>query len=91
MDNDGRKPQWAMHVIVWHGPSFGHSITIETQTQGRPPFEHPAGTWKDLGVPEPVLTAARCALDAIFTQHLTTRYGIANELDLWWGDEPEPF
>jgi hypothetical protein len=89
--HDQRRAQWALHVIVWHGPSFGHQITIETQPQGREPWSQSAGSWKGIGLPGDVLQGARAMLDSIFTEHLVTRYGIQDELPFHVVSEGEPF
>jgi hypothetical protein len=91
MDYGPEKWQWAMLVKVLHGSVYGHRIEIETRTKGRESHAQPAGTWRGLGIPEPVLTCARAQLDVIFTEHLITRYGVRGELPLKWSGEPDPF
>ena len=83
-------PQWAMHVIVWHGPKFGHRISLETQRQGCHPYGVSLGSWTGIGIPEPVLTLASVRITDTFEQHLTTRYGIRDELPLSWTEEVDP-
>lgn len=84
--------QWRMLVTVYHGPSYGHYMEMETLTRGRGTTLHTGlGNWKGLGIPEPVLNEARALIDAQFSEHLVTRYGVAGELPLKWGGEPEPF
>lgn len=77
------KPQWALHVIVWHGQSFGHKIELETQRQGCAPSPiRSLGSWKGLGVPESVAELAQAQLGDTLYEHLVTRYGIQEELRL---------
>jgi hypothetical protein len=85
------KPQWRLGVIVYHGPNFGHKLMLETQRQGFDTIETSIGSWKGLGIPDAVLNHARAILDSCFTDHLVSRYGVANQL---WDprmEGPEPF
>lgn len=83
--------QWQLVVTVFHSANFGHSISISTKSRGREWKYYPGGTWKGLGVPEPVINALLASVQARLTEHLTTRYGVAGELPLKWGGEPDPF
>jgi hypothetical protein len=74
------KPQWALHVIVYHGQGFGHGIWLETQRQGREPIGSSLGTWTGLGIPEDVLELATARLSDTLYEHLLTRYSIRTEL-----------
>lgn len=85
------KAQWALYVTVWHSQTFGHYITVETQTQGRHPKGHSGGSWKGLGIPEQVLSELNAMLQALVTEHLVTRYGVQGELPMRWAGEPDPF
>lgn len=91
MAQEQEKAQWALHVIVWHSPQFGHRLSLETQRQGRDSYERTLGWWKSIGIPGSVLTDARSVLDATFTEYLTTRYGIQDEIPNLWTGEKEPF
>lgn len=87
-DNQNRL-QWTLCVQIWHGPTFGHEMVASTETTGRDPSVTLLGRWKGLGCPEPVLNSARATVDALVTEHVCTRYGIAGELPLTWAGEPE--
>jgi hypothetical protein len=80
MPHQIESPQWAMHVIVFHGPTFGHRIRLETQRQGCAPVASSLGTWKGMGIPESLLELATARVADTLHLHLETRYGIAQEL-----------
>lgn len=85
------KLQWAMSVGIYHDPSFGHRMELWYGSTAREPKVISLGSWKGIGVPEGVLNLARAAIDAHFSDHLVTRYGIAGELPLRWAGDPDPF
>lgn len=91
MKADQAKCQWAMTVVVLHSPRLGHEVRVLTQSQGRDPVSRSGGSWKGLGLPEPVLSTLRAFVDSTLTEHLMTRYGIQGELPMTWAGEPEPF
>jgi hypothetical protein len=85
------KPQWRLGVIVYHGPRFGHRLELETQRQGFDTICSSIGQWTGIGIPDPVLSHARAIVDAAFTDHLISRYGVANQLWDPRTEGPEPF
>jgi hypothetical protein len=98
--NHGGKPvdyaeqhwQYRLLATVFHGPKFGHYMELAVAINGRRGVRTIGlGQWKGLGIPEPVLRQASGLLVATWEEHLTTRYGIAGELPLKWGGEPDPF
>lgn len=91
MNYDVQRWQWRMLTTIYHGPGFGHYIELETISKGREGVRIGAGSWNTLGIPEPVLTQARTLLDAKFTEHLVSRYGVQGELPIKWAGEPDPF
>ena len=91
MDNPNGNPQWRIDVTVYHNQNEGHRLVMSTQHQGGEAMERTIGTWKGLACPLPVLVQARAVLDAAFSNHVFTRYGVNDEIDLRWSDEPEPF
>lgn len=79
-------------VTVYHGPSFGHYIEMETAIKGRKHVTRVGlGNWKGLGIPEHLMRTASGIMVAAFEEHLVTRYGIQGELPTKWGGEPDPF
>lgn len=90
MDKEG-KLQWALSVGIYHDPSFGHRIEMWHGNTSRPPKLTHLGSWKGLGVPEPVIRDAETVVLAALTEHLVTRYGVQGELPITWAGEPEPF
>jgi hypothetical protein len=89
VDYGPEKVQWSLLVQVLHGPKFGHRISLQEQTTGRGPWEQSLGSWKGIGIPDTVLSLAGARIISVFDEHLTTRYGIANELPLTWPGGPE--
>lgn len=89
---DRSKVQWTLTVTIYHGPSFGHVLEMATETKGRPDrMTHDTiGSWKGIGVPEPVMTQALAVVNAAIQEHLVSRYGV-QELLPAWPDEVDPF
>lgn len=87
-----RKQQWHLLIQISHGPSFGHEITMQQKLRGHDagPRER-IGSWTGLGVPETVLNQATAIIQAVITEHVVTRYGVAGELPLKWAGDPDPF
>lgn len=83
--------QWTMDVVIWHDQSFGHQMTVTTQTKGRDGRLAGTWNWKGLGVPEDLVYDMEARLIGILTEHLVSRYGVAGELPLKWAGEPDPF
>lgn len=91
MEGNKRHWQWALSVVIYHGPGFGHCVDIIEHLKAREPKTSLAGQWNSLGVPEPVLTSLRTSIDARITEHLVARYGVQGELPTLWAGEPDPF
>lgn len=85
------KLQYALSVGVYHDPSFGHRMELWHGKTAIPPLVRSLGSWKGLGIPEPVLNDALTVVHATLTEHLVTRYGVLGELPLRWSGEPDPF
>jgi hypothetical protein len=88
-----RKEQlvYALSVGVYHCSDFGHRMELWHGSVPRKPHCRELGRWKGLGIPEQVYTDALTVVHATLGEHLLTRYGIAGELPLKWGGEPDPF
>jgi hypothetical protein len=80
------KLQWAMHLLIWHGPDFGHMITLQQQRQGADPETVDWWKWKGLGVPKEVLDQVQAWTSAVVADHLVFRYGVQ---DILFKDRPE--
>jgi hypothetical protein len=89
---DTSKVQWTMSVTIYHGPGFGHSIELVTETTGRPhdSTHDSLGTWRGVGCPSDVLREADTLISAALWNHVVARYGIAETLE-GWGVEPDQF
>lgn len=84
--------QWQMTLTIYHGAGFGHRIELTQISTNRVNEWHKGlGSWKGLGIPEPVLNDVNAYLTSVFTEHVMTRYGIQGELPYTWAGEPEPF
>jgi hypothetical protein len=83
--------QWQMGVLVYHDQRFGHRIVALTQTVGRDGRAYDLGSWRGIGVPEAVHNAALARVDSLFSEHLVSRYGIAQELWSRGEGESSPF
>jgi hypothetical protein len=79
-------------VSVFHGPTYGHYMELERAFRGREEcLRTGLGQWNGLGIPEDVMRTASGLIVAAFEEHLITRYGVAGELPVKWGGEPDPF
>lgn len=84
--------QYRQLLTVYHGPKFGHYLEMETITKGRRDgIRTGLGRWTGVGIPESVLRQSSALVIARWEEHLITRYGVAGELPLKWGAEPDPF
>lgn len=84
-------PQFVLTATVWHGPTFGHSVELET-TSSRGALTHDnIGSWSTLGIPTQVLEGICTTVHAVLEEHLVTRYGVLDELPTRWAGDPEPF
>jgi hypothetical protein len=91
MDREG-KPQWSMTVTVWHGPTFGHVVDLQTVSRSRmEDLDICIGTWRGVGVPEDVYKGILATVDSVLGDHLVYRYSIQPRLDWSLGGEQEPF
>lgn len=89
--HDQHRPHFIMTVTVWHGSTFGHTVELDTVTVGRPSTSDVLGSWSTLGIPGAVLSGITSSVHAVLTEHLVTRYGLADELPTRWAGDPEPF
>jgi hypothetical protein len=80
-----------MDVTIWHSPDFGHKVAITTQRQGQVPNKVGDFAWKGLGVSNELVKQIQACVSAVVADHLVFRYGVADELDLHWAGDPEPF
>jgi len=91
MRTPDEREMWCMSLVIYHDRSFGHRLELITQSRLREPLSTPVGQWKGLGIPKDLLEGARAFLDACFSDHVITTYGIQDQLeDLSWSDR-EPF
>jgi hypothetical protein len=92
VDFDTRHWQFRLLATVYHGASFGHYMELETQIKGRDSTKRIGlGQWTGVGVPADVLYSAGGLLLATFDEHLTTRYGVREELPWPPRAERDPF
>ena len=75
-------PQWMLWATVSHGNRFGHALTLQTVTKRSEPVEVGRWSWTGIGVPAPLIEDAEGRLCAVLTEHLVTRYGVAQGLFL---------
>lgn len=85
------KLQWACNTLVFHAPDFGHRIVVMRQRQGGNPERVGDVEWRGLGIPSEILKGGLALQYAATQEYLVYRYGVAEELDLHWAGDPEPF
>jgi hypothetical protein len=85
-------PQYYLSLAVYHAPSFGHKVDLWETIVARD-YTREVGdwSWKGLGVPATLLRDMQARLSAVLAEHLTFRYGVADELPIRWAGDPEPF
>jgi hypothetical protein len=86
------KPQWIMSISIYHGPTFGHSVELDTVSKR--PMEDTSdviGSWHGIGVPEEVYKQILASVQAVLSDHLVYRYGVQPALKDDWGSEVSPF
>jgi hypothetical protein len=83
------RAQWTLDVSVFHVKGFGKRL--QAATLGQRGGWHSAGTWQwtGLGVPAALLPDIQARICAVIVEHLTTRYGIQEELPFRWAGEPD--
>ena len=91
MDDFKGKLQWAMTVSVWHGPQFGHKLLIATSNQFGTLNDVGHWNWRGIGIPTDIFSAAQGVAASVIADHLLFRYGVAEELPLRPGGDPQPF
>lgn len=85
-------PQYVLTVTVWHGPTYGHAVDVDTVVKGRRDGDLSIniGTWRGIGIPVSTYRDILTSVNGIFSAYLIHRYGVAESLP-GWEVEPEPF
>jgi hypothetical protein len=80
MDTGTQKVQWIMSACIQHHHGFKHTLTLTTQTKAGAPVEVAQWMWSGIGIPHALVMDIQARVEATVTEHLVTRYGLAQSL-----------